>query len=220
MKKILITNPLFQGLNEEEISSILGCLNATTKKYEQNQILFSQGDRNFKSGIIISGNVVILKEDFYGNRYIQASFSQGEIFAESVVCAGIESLPVTIMATENSEILFMDFNKILTTCAKSCQFHNKLIENTVALLAKKNLYLNNKIDILTQRTTREKLLTYLSSVARQKQKNEFEIDLNRQQLADYLCVERSALSAEIGNMCREGIIESKKGWFKLKVSGD
>jgi len=146
---------------------------------------------------------------------IQSGFGTGALFAESFVCAGIERIPVSVIAAENSEVLFIPFKKLMHTCEASCSFHQLLIENMMKVIARKNLMLTMKIEIAGKRTTREKVLAYLVQEKRKAGQDSFRIPYNRIELADFLCVDRSALSRELGRMQAEGLVAYDKDCFTL-----
>lgn len=211
--------PLFwntlENNKEAAFDNMLKCLSAHVMKASKNQVIFSEGEPVQKVGVLLSGEVQIIKEDYYGNRSIVNSLGKAQMFGEVFACAGIEKMPVSVVATQESEIMILDCKKIITTCTNSCQFHNQLIYNMMHIIAEKNLILNQKLEILSKRTTREKLMTYLLSQTKLHNSNSFTIPYDRQGLADYLSVERSAMSAEISKLRREGILECRKNYFKL-----
>ena len=165
-------------------------------------------------GIIFSGTVTVQRNDYWGNRSIVAFLGEMDVFGETFACLN-QASDVQVIAEEASEILFLQVNRVLTTCSSSCQFHNRLIRNLLEICARKNYQMNVKVDILSQKTTREKLLTFLSRQAIRLGKQQFEIPFNRQQLADYLSVDRSAMTVELGKLKREGIIDFQKNVFTL-----
>lgn len=218
MKKhfpILERCPLFDGIRPEDLSAMLDCLGARIMKATKNQILFSEGDPANHVGIVLSGSVQIVKEDFYGNRSIVARIEPGELFGESFACAGVNALPVSILAAEDCEVMILDCGRITHSCSSACEFHSRMIINLVSVVAAKNLAFNQKIEILSKRTTREKLLSYLMGQAKLHGSNSFTIPYDRQALADYLAVERSAMSAEISKLRKDGIIQCTKSSFTL-----
>ena len=206
---------LFEGIERDDIMEMLNSMKARVINTSKNQIIFSEGEPAEYMGLLISGSVRIIREDYYGNRSIVAEVEPGELFAETVAAAGAKKMPVSAAAWEESEIMLIDCRKVLYQCGKGCEFHNKLVGNLLQVVAEKNMILNQKIEIISKRTTREKLMTFLLSEAKKKNAGEFEIPYNRQELADYLGVDRSALSAEIARMRRDGLIESEKSRFRL-----
>ena len=166
---LLKHSELFHGIEEGEISSMLACLSAETKSYERGAYVLRYGERANSVGIVLSGRVSVVREDYWGNRNIVSAIEPGETFAESYACAENTALSVSIQADEASQVLWMDVRKILTACSSACEFHNRLIRNLVSLLAKKNLGMNRKLALMSQRSTREKLLSYLSSESMLKQ---------------------------------------------------
>ena len=218
MKKylnILCASPLFAGINETDLDYMLKCLSARKSAYTKDEYILSTGDAITDVGIVLSGSVNIIKEDFWGNRAILAKVQPGEMFGEAFAFANIQKLPVSAVATEKSEILFVDFGKIATTCSSACLFHTQLIQNILKILANKNIMLTQKLEHIVKRTTREKLLSYLSEQAIKSGSNTFSIPFNRQELADYLSVDRSAMSNELCKLRDEGILEFYKNHFKL-----
>jgi len=219
MKKIISEvkgNPLFENIGEDEILYLLSCLTAKKNVYSKDNYILMAGNNITDIGIIISGSANIIKEDFWGNRAIISKISKGDMFGEALSCAGVSKSNVSVVACEKTEILFINYKKIIITCSKSCSFHNRLIENMIKILAEKDVMLTQKIEHLVKRTTREKLLSYLSSQAISHNSNSFEIPFNRQELADYLSVDRSAMSNELCKLRDEGVIEFRKSHFVLK----
>ena len=207
--------PLFSDIKVSNFQDLLECLNAMQRKYTKNESIFSTGDHAFLVGIMLSGSINVLQEDYWGNRTILAHIESGGLFAESFSCAEIESLPVSVIAAEDTEILLIDYKCIIKTCSNSCPFHTQLIQNMLKILAKKNIELTQKMEIITHRTTRERLLAYLSSQAIKNGCSRFSIPFNRQELADYLSVERSAMSAELSKMQSDDLIWTNRSEFEL-----
>ena len=212
---ILKKCPLFQGIREEDLSRMLHCLGARVQIFDKKYTVFAEGSPCRYIGIVLTGAVQIIQIDFYGNRSILSGVSPSEVFAEAFACAETPSLPVTVIASEASEIMLIDASHILHTCENHCGFHQQLIFNLMQDLAKKTILFHQKIEITSQRTTRDKLLTYLMLQEKKAGKNSFDIPFDRQELADYLEVDRSGLSAEIGKLRREGVLENTKNHFVL-----
>ncbi|MDO4481395.1 MAG: Crp/Fnr family transcriptional regulator [Bacillota bacterium] len=218
MKKyyeILNKCPLFHGIAEAELDSVLECLSAGITAYKKNEIIFLEGSPARYVGIVLSGEVRIVKEDFFGNRSIVSRSGPGELFGESFACAGTEVLPVSVSSAYDSEVMMIDCRRITMTCSHSCSFHNRIIFNLLRVVAEKNLEFNKKIEITSKRTTREKLMTYLMFEAKRNRSNSFTIPFDRQVLADYLEVDRSGLSAEISRLRKDGVIECSRSRFTL-----
>lgn len=212
---VLKTCPLFKGIDENDLSALLKCLSSTEKSYDKNEFVFMAGDAASSVGIVLSGSVTVLHEDFWGNRSILTRLEPGELFAEAFSCAESDSLPVSVITDDKSVVLLVDCKRIITTCSSVCNFHTILIKNMLNILAHKNTMLTRKIEHLTKHNTREKLLSYLSSQAQLAGKNSFDIPFNRQELADYLSVDRSAMSTELGKMRDEGLLSFDRNHFVL-----
>lgn len=216
--EILKPCPLFAGIDECELQTLLGCLSAIERSYEKNDFIFMADDIVTVIGVVLSGSVHIIQEDFWGNRTILARIESGDLFGEAFSCAETEKLPVSVFAAEASGILLIDYHKIITACSSACTFHTGLIKNMLRILARKNVMLTQKIEFITQRTTRGKLLSYLSAQARQAGRGSFEIPFDRQQLAEYLSVDRSAMSNELSKMRDDGILKFHRNHFELIYS--
>lgn len=207
--------PLFEGISESDIPVILKKLGARTKKYTKNNFIRFAGDPADFIGIVLEGNIQILQDDFYGKRSIIATFGKGTLFAEAFACAGVSILPVNIIASDSAEIMFINSNHIFELDGCECGFHHKLITNLLKIMAQKNILLNTKLQYSSHKTTAEKIMAYLNDQARIHKSNEFTISFDRQGLADYLGVERSAMSAEISKLVKLGIIETRRSYFKI-----
>lgn len=218
MEKIanaLQQNELFGGMEESEISAMLACLGYVTKKIPKNDMVWNAGDAVDCFGIVLEGQVHVIREDYFGKRSIVAAIGQGGIFGEAFVCAGVKEVPVAVEAERDSEVLFLNVDKVLTLCGNACVFHSTLIRRLVRMLARKNILLNEKTDFLSRRTTREKLVAYLLAQYERQKTNPFLIDLNRGEMADYLSVDRSAMSRELSRLRGEGTLDYWKNSFKL-----
>lgn len=194
---------------------MLQCLSAIQRMYAKNSLVFAAGTPAESVGVVLSGRVDIVQEDFWGSASILARLEPGDLFGEAFSSAQVVSLPVSVIAVEDSEILLLDYQRILTTCTGACKFHDQLIANMLKVLAQKNIALTQKMEHLTRRTTREKLLSYLSTQALRAGSNAFTIPFNRQELSAYLAVDRSAMSSELGRMQREGLLTFDKNHFTL-----
>lgn len=217
MKKylsILTDVEIFKNIKEDDIVAMLSCLNAKINNYTKGEFIFIAGEKVTNLGIILKGNVHIIKEDFEGERTIIATLSKGEYFAEALCCANIQESPVTVVANNDCEILFLEFSRILHSCTNSCIFHTQLIENMLYVIANKNIILQNRLEIMSQKTLRKKILSYLNSLAI-KQGSNITIPFNREEFADFLCVDRTSLSHELSRMKSDGLIDYQKNHFNL-----
>lgn len=206
---------LFHGIKQDQLKALLGCLNARMMKYDSGNIIFLAGDAVSEVGIVCEGSVQIVREDVFGNRTILAKISAGGLFGEAFACAGVDTLPVSVIVGRGCVVLMIDYRRIITTCASSCDFHSRLIGNMLRVLAEKNLMLNQKIEALAARGIRGKLTAYLLAEAKKAGSRSFTIPFNRQDMADYLSVDRSAMSAELSRMRREGLLRFSKSNFEL-----
>lgn len=210
---------LFRGILPADARQILSCLMATERQYKKGDIIFHSGEHAKNMGLVVNGSVEIVRDDFWGNRQVLGTAGAGELFGESYACMPDEVFMITAQAAEDCEILFLEIGKILSVCSPACEFHSRLIHNLLYVMAEKNLRLTRKIDHMGQRSIREKVMAYLSFQAEQQKSRSFPIPFNRQQLADYLAVDRSALSAELSRMQKDGIISFEKNQFTIEGDG-
>ena len=213
--ELLRKSALFDQIPARDLPTVLQCLQARSVAYSRNQTILLEGDPIRLMGIVLEGTVQIIREDFYGNRNILSAVRPAQLFAEVFPCAGIETMPVSVIAATDCRILLLDCRKVLTPCSNACTFHNQLVKNLLHIMAAKNLQLNQKLEITSHRTTREKLLAYLMQEAKRVGSNRFTIAFDRQQLADYLGVDRSAMSTELGKLKKDGRIDFHKNRFHL-----
>lgn len=217
MKKyleVLKNCKLFESIEDENILAMLKCLGAEVQSYSKNQNIFTEGETASHMGIMLSGTAQIVRVDFYGNRSIVTTIEPPQLFGESFACTETESVPVNVVAENDCEVMLLDSRKILQPCCNACEFHSQIIFNLMKSIAAKNLLLNQKIEIISKRTTREKLITYLMIQAK-RHGSSFTISYDRQELADFLEVDRSGLSAEISKLRKENVIECKRNFFRL-----
>ena len=206
--------PLFAGIGREDLPGLLDCVNAREREFQKGDVLLHRGDRTASLGLVLSGTVQVIREDFWGNRSVVGLVEAGEIFAESYALAG-QPLEVSVQAVSPGRVLFLNGEKMISGCAQVCGFHEQLSRNLLSLLARKNLMLTEKMRHMARKTTREKLLSYLSAQAVRAGAPEFDIPMDRQQLADFLGVERSAMSATLSRLRDEGVLEFHKSHFRL-----
>lgn len=212
---VLSRCPLFAGIAAADIPVLLECLGARVVSVEKQQTIFWEGDPAQDMGIVLEGAVQVVRDDYYGNRTIVAQVEPGGLFAEAFACAGSAVMPVSAYALKDSRVMLFSCQKMLTVCSSACDFHNKLVKNLLTVVAQRNLNLSSKIQVMSRKTTREKLLAYLSEQAKKAGSEEFTVPFDRQALADYLGVERSAMSAELSKLRRDGILDTKGAWFHL-----
>jgi CRP-like cAMP-binding protein len=218
MKKyysILNEVSLFRGIQAEKIVDILVCLHGNVKKYKKNQPVILSGNPVPSLGIVLEGSGHIIREDIMGNRMLVTDLKAGDVFGETFACAGVKESPVSVYATEYSEILWISIQRIVSPCDTVCDFHSLIVTNLLQILATKNLYLNQKMELLSKRTIREKVLAFLISEAQKNHASSFKIALNRNELADFLCIDRSAMSREMARLKEEGVINYNKNQFQI-----
>lgn len=209
--------PLFAGISQTEFAGMLGCLGARVLELKKGIPVLREGDQTNRIGVILSGSVQIIREDYYGDRSVLSHIGPAQIFGEAYAFSDAKALPVSVVPDQDGKVLMLDSRKIASCCANACDFHNQMIYNLLRLVANKSLMLHQKIDITSKRTTRQKLLSYLAYQAKLQNSNSFTIPFDRQALADYLEVDRSGLSAQISQLRKEGVLESERSHFHLLI---
>lgn len=218
MKKyffILKNTVLFAGIGENELLSMLKCLQAEHRSFHKNEYVFRQGERINKLTILLIGKLLIQKDDFWGNRSIINVVNPGDMFGEAYIAPESGALLNDVVAKEDSEVLFLDIYKMIAVCPNTCKFHSILIQNLFFAISEKNRNLVQKIGHISNRTTRNKLISYLSEESKKHNSETFSIPFSRQQLADFLSVDRSAMSNELCKMRAEGLLLFNKNQFTL-----
>ncbi len=213
---ILRRTQLFAGVGDEEIKAMLGCLQARTCIYKKGEYVFRHGEHIDNITVLMEGKLHIQRDDYWGNRSIINMISTGEMFGEAYVAPDSGALPNDVVAAEDSVVIFFDVGRILTVCSTACVFHSKVVQNLFYAISDKNRKLVQKLGHMSKRTTREKLISYLSEEAKRQNSGTFMIPFNRQQLADFLSVDRSAMSNELCKMRDEGLLTFEKNRFTLK----
>ena len=214
---VIKTSPLFFGISEDEILEMLTCLDAKKASYKKSEFILRSGDSTEAIGLMLSGSVLIIQDDIWGNRNILSKIGPGQTFAAAFACAPGAVLNVTVAAETDVIVMFLNVKRVLNICSSACTHHGRIVRNLLGELAQKNLRSGEKLTHMGQRSTRAKLMSYFSSEVQRSGEYEFDIPFSRQQLADYLAVERSGLSNELCKMRDEGLIEFNKNHFKLKL---
>ncbi|MBQ7999722.1 MAG: Crp/Fnr family transcriptional regulator [Ruminococcus sp.] len=218
MKKyfdVLRKCPLFIGIADEHIFKMLNCLGAKSESFDKKYTIIGEGNPAKFIGILLSGSAQIEQMDYYGNRTIVGRVEPSQLFSEAFACAQVDAVPVSVIANEPCDVFLIDCSHILHTCQNNCSFHQQMIFNLMKNLAVKIIVFHQKIEITSKRTTREKLMSYLMFCAKEVGSNSFDIPYDRQELADFLEVDRSGLSAEISKLRKEGVLTSTKKHFEL-----
>ncbi len=213
---VIKSSSLFSEINYEEIKAILKCLDAGKKNYKKDTIILQRGESVSSIGLILSGSALIIQEDIWGNRNIVTPLHEGETFGTAYATTGINALNVSVVSDSDTTVMYLPVAGILSMCTSACSFHTTLIRNLLTETCRKNLKFSDKITHMAQRTTRAKILSYLSSEAQRSNALEFDIPFSQQDLADYLSVERSGLSVELGKLRDEGIIDYRRNHFVVR----
>lgn len=213
--EILEKCPLFKGVQRDDISGVLKCLEVKMKEYRKGETVFLQGDTVCFFGVVLEGSIQIIRNDYYGNRSIVTTAMPSQLFAETFAFAKASAVSLSAWACGDSTVMFINPEKIIVQCSKACSFHSRIISNLIKVMASKNLEINKKLEIVSKRTTRDKLMTYLFLTSQELGTKSFTVPFNRQELADYLEVDRSGLSAEIGKLKKEGKLLCRRSEFTV-----
>ncbi len=206
---------LFQGLKDREIENISLFTVPVEKKFLKNQMIVNQGELVDQIGVLKKGTAVSMKYHRNGNVQILRTYNQGEAFSLDAVNTTILTSPVSILSRTDSIVIFFPYIKILKSDYISAHAKNRILANSSEILSNELIRLMYKIDVLSKRTLRERILTYLSLMSEKSCSGTFNIDMNQEQLAQYLCVNRSVLSKELNRMRKCGLINYKGKRFTL-----
>ena len=206
---------MFAGVGDEEINAMLSCLGARLFTYKKGEYVFRQGEHISDITVLVEGDLHIQRDDYWGNRSILGRISVGEMFGEAYAAPESGPLLNDVVAVADSAVIFFDVKRIITTCSSACRFHAMVVQNLFFAISEKNKKLVQKLGHMSKRSTREKLISYLSEEAKKQNSSTFTIPFNRQQLADFLSVDRSAMSNELCKMRDDGLLEFDKNKFRL-----
>ena len=210
-----VNSPLFHGISAEDRKTMLGCIGYHIATYRKGEIVAFEAENIRHIGIVLSGAVDMIKEDLWGNKTMLVRARENDIFGETFACGTDNLSVVTFLVSEDARILFLPFDRVMHSCTMACVFHHRLIENMVRIIADKNRDLMRKVEVVSKRTIREKLLAYLSIQAQTQASRYVEVPLGRVELAEYLCVDRSALTRELAKMKEEGLIDYDRNCFRI-----
>ena len=213
---VLKRTQLFAGVGENEIDAMLDCLQAKLCDYKKGDVIFRQGEYLSYVTILVKGSLHIQADDFWGNRSIVNTVNVGEVFGEAYAVPNSGAILNDVVAVEDSTVIFFDIKRMLTTCSSACKFHSIVIQNLFYTISEKNRKLVGKLGHMSKRTTREKLISYLSEESKRQNSRNFVISFNRQQLADFLSVDRSAMSNELCKMRDDGLLTFDRNSFTLR----
>ncbi len=217
---ILSKTKLFMGVAEDDIIAMLGCLQAKKKSFKKGEYVLRQGQQLNDITVLVEGKLYVQRDDYWGNRSIISMIDVGEIFGEAYVGPDSGTLLNDVVAVEDCVVLFFDVYRIINVCSSACRFHTMVVQNLFLAISEKNRQLIQKLGHMSKRSTREKLISYLSEEAKKQKSGTIIIPFNRQQLADFLSVDRSAMSSELGKMREEGLIVFEKNKFTLLMKNE
>ena len=210
-----LNTPLFSGISSGELKAMLECIGYHINSFKKQEIIAFETESIRHIGIVLDGAVDMVKEDLWGNKTMLVRMKKNEIFGETFACGSDSLSVVTFVVHENAEVMFIPFERVMHTCTRACEFHHRLIENMVHLIADKNRDLRRKVEIISKKTLREKIMAYLSLQAQIQGTRYFEIPLGRGEWAEYLCANRSALTRELAKMKADGLIDYDRNCFRI-----
>ena len=216
MNTIELKNALiFHSMTEKETDEALCALNANEKKYPKGAAVLHSGDTTEQMGLVLEGSVTIENNDIWGNKTILSHVGTGEFFAETYGLLADEPLLVDVVTNEKSRILFLRIGSLRNINISGEPWAYKLISNLLTISMHKNLTLSGRSFHTSPKTIRGRVMSYLNTISLRTGKVQFDIPFDRQQMADYLNVERTALSKELAKMESDGLLRFRKNHFEL-----
>lgn len=212
---ILYDVPLFKNMSKEDILSALKCVGSFFKEYKKDEFISLENEKMKCVGLVLEGSVQMIREDIWGNKAMIILISANELFGESFACGSNNTASVSFVSNEKTKVLFLPFDRVLHSCSSACGHHQSLLTNMITLIAEKNVALMSKIDIISKKSLREKIAAYLLLQASNQNSKYFTIPLGRGRLAEYLNVDRSALTRELNLMKSDGYIDYDRNTFKI-----
>jgi CRP-like cAMP-binding protein len=216
MQIIVENHPLFKNIEKKEIEKLLQCLDIHEKKYKKDEYIVLEGNLINFVGIIVNGRIFMEKEDYFGNKYFYTEIEQHSLFGDVFISPHIKSSTVNYKAITDCTVLFIKYDNIMHFCEKNCDYHKQLLENLINLIALKSRTLMEKIEIISKKSLRDRILTYLALLAEKQQSNNVISPLNHKEMAEYLCVNRSSMLRELSNLQKDDVIDFCKNNYSLK----
>ncbi|NLP07810.1 MAG: Crp/Fnr family transcriptional regulator [Clostridiaceae bacterium] len=207
---------LFKDINREEMSALLACLNLRVRSFSRNDIINMAGDPFEGIGVVIDGQVSVVKENVAGERIVFAILGRGELFGEMAAFTGAGKWPATILANTDCTVMYVPSEKLVGQCSRSCIAHRRLIMNMLGILSRKALTLNRQLEYLSIKSIRGRIACFLLEQYRKIGKTTFMLAMNRNEMADFLNVARPSLSREMSRMRDEGMIDFHRSSVRIK----
>lgn len=205
----MTNSKIWNGITNEDYNKMMQCFSPVTKSYKKGSTVCDYGEKTNFVGIVESGNVSVVRLDINGNNTILEELSEGDIFGEVISFSGVGDDSVFVIAQSNCKIMFINYNHITKRCSNACTHHSLLVQNMFSLISKRALFLSERVEILSRRTTREKLLSYFNIYSCKAKSKAFKLPYSLSELADYICVDRSAMMRELKKLKEENIIDSQ-----------
>lgn len=206
---------IFDGISEKELKDLFNCISPLKRSYLAGELIYDTQDKINYVGYIEEGSIQLLKDDYEGNKLIVANLNSGETFGEAFIFSDMEQSRLCVLAKENTRVIFLDYRKLFMYCSHACTFHKKLVENIVKIMSGRILLLQTRLELLSKKTLRERILYLLKEEKENHNKQIFEIPYSREQMAEYIGADRSALSRELSKMKADGLIDYHKNSFKI-----
>ena len=210
MDDTLLRVPLFRDIAPEDLSALLRCLGAGQRDFHKGDTILSEGTVTHHIGILLSGQALIQHSDAWGSNSLLGTVPPGGVFAESYACIPGQPLLISVTAVEDTQVLFLDITRVLSPCSSTCAFHTQLVRNLLSVCAEKSFQLSQRILHTASKSIRGRLMSYFSDCVKRAGSRSFQLPFGRQQLADYLGVDRSALCAELSKIQRDGLIRYRR----------
>lgn len=207
---------IFNNISNTELSKLFSCIDAKKSNFKKDTVIISNMANTNTLGIIISGSAILIRVDYNGSKSIIEILKQGDVFESRMF--NLNNNELSIISLEDTEVIFLDYDKVINCCSKSCPYHRQFIDNLLKIIVSKLNFTYERIQILTKKTIREKILEYFKFISYKKNSKRFRLPMNYSVLANYLAVDRSALMRELKNLKDDHIIETNGKIITLLIN--
>ncbi len=208
---------LFKGVSESELLRMYNCLGGRKASFKSGEVVFEYIEPSDNIGIVIDGSIVIERTDIFGSKFTLDIMEKGDVFGETIAFSNVVGDSICVVARSECEVIFISMNRIAHPCTKVCECHSQVLENLLTMISLKARKLGERVEVMSNKTIREKLMYYFMLESAREKSRTFTIPFSISVLAEYICADRSAMTRELANMKRDGLIHTEKRTVTLLI---